>query len=87
MTVTVGDRFTVSESYAVKNRNGRVLANYRPEFDYRVTSHNVGIVNELIAAGKAAKGAYSQRGSASRFEAQASKLTGKVAVKPKGKGK
>lgn len=50
---SIGDRFVVLETHEARTEKGRLLARYRPEFDYRVTPRNLELVAGLIAAGKA----------------------------------
>lgn len=89
MTVAIGDRFRVSEIHTVKDRRDRLLANYRPEFVYRVTPKNISIVAQLIEAGKASidgkAAAPVDTGASQQIASSPAKVRGFVSVKPKGK--
>ena len=78
--VAIGERFTVSAPQEVKNDKGRVLANYRPEFDYRVTPRNVGIVTQMIADGKASAGGHARGAGGNQVASGLGKLRGRVKV-------
>jgi hypothetical protein len=83
MSLNIGDRFTVSAPHEVKNAKGRLLARYLPEFDYRVTDRNVGIVNQMLADGVAIAGGHALAREANRLASQPAKVRGKITVKPK----
>jgi hypothetical protein len=80
MSLKVGDRFTVSAPHEVRSAKGRLLARYRPEFDYRVTERNVGDANKMLAEGIALAG-----GNAAAREVQRMEKT--AAAGPRGKSK
>jgi hypothetical protein len=78
MTVEIGGRFTVSAPQTIRNDKGRVLATYRPEFDYTVTPRNVGVVSQLIADGKATAGGRATTRTANRLTPRPVKVRGRA---------
>lgn len=87
--VNIGDRFRVIQEETATNAKGRILAKFRPEFDYRVTPQNIGLVNQLIAKGKAVKGSHSRIDvpvSSNQLQSEPATVKGFINVKPKAEG-
>ena len=87
MSIAIGDRFVVSEKIEVKKQGGdgkdRHLCNFLPDFDYAVTPRNLSIVQDLIAAGKAAigtKAAQARATGPTEVVSEPAKLRGSVRV-------
>lgn len=88
-TANIGDRFRVLQEEAATNAKGRILAKFRPEFDYRVTPQNIGLVNQLIAKGKAVKGGHSNLEAVTgtnQLQSEPATVKGFINVKPKAEG-
>ena len=80
-----GDRFKVATTQMVKDRKGRVLARYRPEFDYAVTPRNLEMVNDMETKNIASRHEGPTRES-NQAVAGAAKVKGRAST-GKGKGK
>lgn len=76
--LTIGDDFVVVKEHRVED-NGRVLANYLPEFTYKVTPRNREIILKMVADG-IARPAPARRKGATELLAGESRLRGAVKV-------
>jgi membrane-associated protease RseP (regulator of RpoE activity) len=52
-SINLGDRFVVIEEREVRDARNRLLARYRPGFEYTATPLNIGIIAAMAAQDKA----------------------------------
>lgn len=71
-----GDRFKINTIEEVRDKKGRLLARYRPEFDYAVTPRNLEIVNAMEANGKAVRHEGRAAGDPNQAKAAPAKIRG-----------